>query len=206
MNEDFETFLQLWQATDKFITNPTLDNENAAQDIIEKITGQPDDNRAKTIVEEHTSNDTLQPSWSGVSIEWYQDRRDVIRFIYKSPWTWEELAAAFEQGKMMMESVSPQIVHVFIDMSQHDDILPASPWENGKKLDQDAAKNEGLRITIGANSFVVGSYKAKPRSIELESRAATSGRLRNVKTLAQAEHEVLLAYPDTPKFRGRSER
>src|SRR5688572_3776737 len=89
----------------------------------------------------------------GIKVEWYKGRQDILRYIYDGQWTWDDLWAAFEEARKMMESVDPKIVHVFIDMSKSS-MLPHRPWDQGQKIDMLTPKNEGVRVVIGANALV----------------------------------------------------
>lgn len=183
MNDEFEQYRQLWEVADQFITDPNKVNETTTQAIIEQIMGHLEEDTQETPT---VKKDTA----SGISVEWYQGRSDIIRYIYERQWTWDDLWVAFEQCKAMMESVSPNTVHVFVDMTRSTDHLPHDAWEQGKKLDEFAPANEGLRITIGASSFVQQTFRAKNKVIELGNWLKKSNRMKFAETLAEAENYV----------------
>jgi hypothetical protein len=125
----------------------------------------------------------------GVEVEWYQDRKDIIRYIYNGQWTWDDLWQAFDKGREMMESVSPQTVHVFIDMSKSG-MLPQRPWDQGQKIDSMAPKNEGVRVVIGANTVIRMARETFLRVKEITGLSRSVNDTRMVATLQEAEQIV----------------
>jgi hypothetical protein len=132
----------------------------------------------------------------GIEVEWYQGRQDIIRYIYNGQWTWDDLWKAFDKGREMMESVSPKTVHLFIDMSKSS-MLPQRPWDQGQKLNSMAPKNEGVRVVIGANTFVRMAQETLLKVYQVGGRAIESHKARMVATLQEAEKVIADYRPST---------
>lgn len=132
----------------------------------------------------------------GISVEWYQNRKDVIRFIYDGLWTWDELWVAVEEGNKMMDTMNPKTVHIIIDMTKSS-MMPQRPWDMGQKLNSMSRDNEGVRVVVGANTFVRMAQETMLKVYELGGQSTQTRKSRMVANLQEAEKVIAEYRPAT---------
>lgn len=87
----------------------------------------------------------------GIQVVWDNDGKTIMRYIYDSSWTWDQLADAIKQAEALYGD-SDHKVGVIIDLT-NSSMLPKDALSRGRTM-ADAPHFEKLTIVVGANAFV----------------------------------------------------
>jgi hypothetical protein len=90
----------------------------------------------------------------GVSVQWDDAEKTILRYDYGGKWTVEELYAAASEAKKLIEVEGTQHKIAVIINMQNSSALPASAMTHGKRLMTMPLPNVDFQVVVGANMFV----------------------------------------------------
>ncbi len=88
----------------------------------------------------------------GVSTQWDNEEKTVIRYVYEGRWTWDEYYPAHQEAREMTKSVE-HIVHVIVDV-RNSTLLPKGALTHSRSALDNKPANEGITVIVGANFFI----------------------------------------------------
>ena len=91
-----------------------------------------------------------------VRVQWDNDQRTIVRYIFEGKWTWNDFYPAYNQA-IEMEKSMPHRVHAIIDMRKGIGV-PANVLMHVKDISDKQPDNIGLSIIVTSSSFVQSLY------------------------------------------------
>ncbi len=88
----------------------------------------------------------------GVSTQWDNEEKTVIRYVYEGKWTWDEYYPEHQKAREMTKSVE-HTVHVLVDV-RNGALLPKGALTHSRSALTNKPENEGITIIVGANLFI----------------------------------------------------
>jgi hypothetical protein len=88
----------------------------------------------------------------GVTVQWDNAERNVLRYEFSGSWTWEEFFAAQESRRPMIDGIGHTVHHLII--FQPDQKPPSLFTLHATKIDSIRFKYSGLYAIVGASSFI----------------------------------------------------
>lgn len=87
-----------------------------------------------------------------VTVEWANAEKNVIRWRFVQPWTWEEFYIAQKQVHVMIDSVDGLVDCMFIPGKPL--MIPPNPTIHLRKIIAQRHRRLNLVILVGANRFL----------------------------------------------------
>lgn len=88
----------------------------------------------------------------GITVEWDNPQKTIIRFVYKGRWTWDDMAGAMEQANRLMDTVTYRVDHI-VDVREST-LLPPSVVSQAKRVLNEPHANLGLTLVVGASHYL----------------------------------------------------
>ena len=92
-----------------------------------------------------------------VTVEWDNDEKTILRYIFTGRLRWGDYYPALQQGREMMDSVSHKVC-ILNDM-RNLDYFPPNMVSNARSVISSRPANTGLAIFLTRNSFFKVLYK-----------------------------------------------
>jgi hypothetical protein len=98
----------------------------------------------------------------GITVQWDNDEKAIIRQTFNGRWTWDDLYAALDYVAKLTDSV-PHRVDAIVDVRQSSMLPGGSVFsfntrQHADKLAKRNDVNRGSIIVVGANPFLRGLY------------------------------------------------
>lgn len=96
----------------------------------------------------------------GIRVEWDNDEKTVIRYVYEERWTWEDFHYARSQVREWLDTVDHR-VDVIVDV-RNSRLVPNGVLAQGRMFASNAPiahRNEGHTIVVGANSLMRSMFE-----------------------------------------------
>lgn len=93
-----------------------------------------------------------------ITVNWADDRQQVINLVFQPGWTWDDLRAAIQKADELIISVS-HTVHLLVDIRKAGG-LPADFMRVAGELFEggEARANEGQKVIVGAGRLLQMAY------------------------------------------------
>lgn len=91
-----------------------------------------------------------------IEVQWDNEERTVMRWVYQSPWSWEEAYQAHEQEMALIDCVE-HIVDGIADMRQAQG-LPKGSLTAGVSIMNKSHERMDLLVILGANRLIQSMY------------------------------------------------
>lgn len=89
----------------------------------------------------------------GISVQWDDEARTIIRCVFEPRWTWDDYYRAIDEIYKILDGVSYQVNVIYDLSSTH--ILPKNVFTNARHVfNIGRHPNYGLLVIVGANSFI----------------------------------------------------
>lgn len=90
----------------------------------------------------------------GIQIDWDNDQRSIVRFVYQGKWTWEEFYSKIDEANQLMDTVSYSCVSI-IDMRESN-FLPAGAAIHIRNVIRKSMShnNSGISVFLQADLIV----------------------------------------------------
>jgi hypothetical protein len=88
-----------------------------------------------------------------VGVEWDNDGKTAIRFIYQDSWTWEEFHSSIQQGLLLMDTVNHSVDHIY-DVTEAGSMPSGAIGQFSRLRNQRQHPNIRRRVLVGANRFI----------------------------------------------------
>jgi hypothetical protein len=88
-----------------------------------------------------------------ISVNWDNPEKTVLTYTIHGRWTWEELYAALDEGRNLMDLTSYPHVDFIVDMTDCN-LLPANALSHFARMSSKPHPKSGQMVMAGATTFV----------------------------------------------------